>query len=287
MALFNMRNKFCGYLRRQSLDDGKTEADAVTEYMLENRPAVLTGFQDRWTLLSLRNESAYLSSLRCETGRFDGPEPAALWGLTSGAHDVLVRPPATSMYLHHFFELMNDPTVSETFYLEYLALHIPMPDWLQENLKSVNNSSILDHLVTNVWIGGRPTTSPLHYDDYENFLCQIVGKKELLLFPPDDIGNLYYVGRPKGLLKYKFPGNFTREKNSATPLRVVLSAGDTLYLPAYWHHEVQSLPAEEAESESGPKEVGADVWAAPLNIAVNYWFANLTAPIDDRVALGL
>ena len=27
------------------------------------------------------------------------------------------------MYLHHFFELMNDPTVSETFYLEYLALH--------------------------------------------------------------------------------------------------------------------------------------------------------------------
>jgi jumonji domain-containing protein 7 len=73
----------------------------------------------------------------------------------------------------------------------------------------------------------------------------------------------------------------------ATPLRVVLSAGDTLYLPAYWHHEVQSLPAEEAESESGPKEVGADVWAAPLNIAVNFWFANLTAPIDDRVTLGL
>ena len=31
-----------------------------------------------------------------ETGRFDGPEPAALWGLTSGAHDVLVR----SVYLN-------------------------------------------------------------------------------------------------------------------------------------------------------------------------------------------
>ena len=31
--------------------------------------------------------------------------------------------------------------------------HIPMPDWLQENLKSSNHSRILDHLVTNVWIG--------------------------------------------------------------------------------------------------------------------------------------
>lgn len=31
------------------------------------------------------------------------------------------------------------------------------------------------------------TTSPLHYDDYENLLCQIVGTKELVLFPPADI----------------------------------------------------------------------------------------------------
>ena len=74
----------------------------------------------------------------------------------------------------------------------------------------------------------------------------------------------------------------------ANPIRVVLSAGDTLYLPAYWHHEVQSLPAEESESESESEPgSGTDVWAAPLNVAVNFWFANLTAPIDDRTALGL
>lgn len=67
-----------------------------------------------------------------ETGRFDGPESGALWGLDPNT-DVLVRPPATSMQLKDFFELTkssNDSAnsasgegaVKETFYLEYLAL---------------------------------------------------------------------------------------------------------------------------------------------------------------------
>ena len=78
-----------------------------------------------------------------------------------------------------------------------------MPDWLAASLKTAHKldteANTLDHLVTNIWIGklvvaqlykaakykrslatgGRPTTSPLHYDDYENFLCQIVGQKEV------------------------------------------------------------------------------------------------------------
>jgi hypothetical protein len=67
-----------------------------------------------------------------ETGRFDGPESGALWGLDPNT-DVLVRPPATSMQLKDFFELTkssNDSAnsgsgvgaVKEIFYLEYLAL---------------------------------------------------------------------------------------------------------------------------------------------------------------------
>ena len=70
-----------------------------------------------------------------ETGRFDGPESGALWGLDPNT-DVLVRPPATSMHLKDFFELTKssnesanfeigvaqDEAVKEIFYLEYLAL---------------------------------------------------------------------------------------------------------------------------------------------------------------------
>lgn len=58
-----------------------------------------------------------------ETGRFDGPENGALWGLEPKI-DVLVRPPVTSMLLHDFFLLgtRGKEVVKEVFYLEYLAL---------------------------------------------------------------------------------------------------------------------------------------------------------------------
>ena len=52
--------------------------------------------------------------------------------------------------------------------------HIPMPDWLQENLKSADHSRILDHLVTNVWIGTADDYFHLLYTYmilYEMFVC--------------------------------------------------------------------------------------------------------------------
>lgn len=39
--------------------------------------------------------------------------------------------------------------------------------------------TISDTISVLITLGGRPTTSPLHYDDYENFLCQVSGEKEV------------------------------------------------------------------------------------------------------------
>jgi len=177
-----------------------------------------------------------------EHGRFDGPENGALWGLDSET-DVLVRPPTTSMKFVDFMALiegrgkrggqnanaMSDgASVNTTFYLEYLALHqylgpefsrlVSLPESLQTLTKrKLRNSSSelrLTPLVHNLWIGGSPTISPLHYDDYENLLAQIRGRKELILFSPTDHPNLYYKGRPKGKLKFEFPSSFNRDLES-------------------------------------------------------------------------
>ena len=107
-----------------------------------------------------------------------------------------------------FLELVGgqvlDGIANETFYLEYLSLEqyigeefskmVPMP--------AIVTTSDLQPLVRNLWIGGSPTTSPLHYDDYENILCQIRGYKEVVLFPPSDLPYLAYHGRPKGKINY-------------------------------------------------------------------------------------
>jgi len=265
-----------------------------------NKPVIITNFQDQWassdtfTKKSLVDKfGEYLVRVSVsESGRFDGPENGTLWGLGPET-DVLVRPPATSMLFADVLKLMSQSNNKETFYLEYLALNqylgndflnlIPIPAQV--------NSTDLKHLVTNLWIGSTPTISPLHYDDYENLLCQIKGQKEVTLFPPNDHKNLYYVGRPKGTLQYSYPGQFIREKSkvearsvifgssvnidepdekrhplykNAHPIRALLQPKDVLYLPAYWHHEVQSIP----DDNEG------------INVAVNFWFANKTsAPV--------
>ncbi|CAM9923048.1 unnamed protein product, partial [Phaeothamnion confervicola] len=152
----------------------------------------------------------------------------------------------------------------------------------------------LELLLTNLWIGKGGTTAVLHYDDYENLLCQVRGRKELTLFPPSDIRHLYYVGRKKGRLVHEYPGNFRRSGlvdsravvfassvfldrpdlmrhpalRRATPYRITIGPGDVLFLPAFWHHEVRSLPDE----NNG-------------NVAVNYWFRNMTAFDGEMDAL--
>jgi hypothetical protein len=243
-----------------------------------------------------------------EHGRFDGPEAGDKWGLSSDV-DVLVRPPATTMRFRDFLHLVKSSSTRETFYLEYLALNqylgkqfldlIPFPKSLHSSNDGRDGVNMLEHLVTNLWIGSKPTISPLHYDDYENFLCQIAGYKELILYPPSDLENLYYIGRPKGILKYNYPGVFTRDPSSvdknhfvfgssvnidhpdlqrfprfsnAKPIRVLLKPGQVLYLPSFWHHEVQSIPGNDDDG---------------LNIAVNFWFKNVTFPVDDMMILGM
>ena len=128
-------------------------------------------------------------------------------------------------------------------------------------------------------------------------MFQIEGEKEFLLFPPADYPNLYYTGRPKGKLRYEYPGNFTRDARTldkrsylfassvhidspdyvkhplyhrATPVRAHLRPGDVLFVPAYWHHEVQSVPS--------PDQPGDGPGTGGMNIAMNVWFANLSFP---------
>lgn len=305
--------------------------DFFKTYLKENRPVLIKGGQAGWggdggkdafstaNLVKTFGDEVVRVSVS-QSGRFDGPEPGSLWGLDDDT-EVLVRPPATSMLFGDFITLVANRSshvgsrLTETFYLEYSALHqylgkeflnlIPLPKFIEEKHPSVSaraKEHLLTPLLSNVWIGSKPTVSPLHYDDYENLLCQIRGNKELILFPPSDLPYLYYNGRPKGTLKYKYPTTFVRDSSTlnrqsivfgssinvdkpdlklhplykkASPIRVFLQPGDILYLPAFWHHEVQSIPDDGDASYKG------------LNIAVNFWFENKTAPIDDVGLLGV
>ena len=61
----------------------------------------------------------------------------------------------------------------------------------------------LELVLANLWLGAGETVSPLHYDEYDNVLLVLRGRKELLLFPPADLEHLYYAARLKGRVAFE------------------------------------------------------------------------------------
>ena len=72
-----------------------------------------------------------------------------------------------------------------------------------------------------------------------------------------------------------------------------MNSQDVLFLPAYWHHEVQSIPEEavgsstgsdgsnshsNSDNDSDSDEPSEKFAKQGLNVAVNFWFKNMTAP---------
>jgi hypothetical protein len=92
-----------------------------------------------------------------------------------------------------------------------------------------------------LWFGPGGTCTPLHHDTTNILFCQIYGKKRVDLVSPletsllDDVDG-FYAGRRSGDLEGGGP-----DGEAPRVLRVELSAGEALFLPAGWWHEVTAL----------------------------------------------
>jgi len=117
-------------------------------------------------------------------------------------------------------------------------------------------------LATNLWISGKGCKTPLHFDSTHNFLVQIKGRKNVMLFHPDQGLNLYpalddvlphcsrvNVFAPDAAV---FPLYAKAEEHK---IEVCLDEGDILYIPTGWWHAVESLE---------------------VSISVNFWWRGVT-----------
>jgi hypothetical protein len=96
-----------------------------------------------------------------------------------------------------------------------------------------------------LWFGPKGSVTPLHYDTRDNLMCQYIGTKRLMLYPPSQIPWLYTRGYapawsgiadPRRPDLRKFP-LFAR----ASAVEVTLRAGEVLYLPKKWAHFVVNV----------------------------------------------
>ena len=115
-----------------------------------------------------------------------------------------------------------------------------------------------------------PQVSSAHRDPYENFYCVVHGQKTFDLLPPAFLPRMREVMAPVARFKSSPNGWTVEPEKGAEPVRwattrigsgesnaaglaschVTLRAGECLYLPALWWHQVSQLE---------------------LTIAVNYW----------------
>jgi hypothetical protein len=116
-------------------------------------------------------------------------------------------------------------------------------------------------LMRNLWISGGGITVGLHFDHADNLNFQLRGEKIFMLFPPGvrayypmpmfsqtaHISRVFRDGPSPDL--ERFP-RFEPSKG----IRVELGAGDIIYVPAYWWHQVTSL---------GDENVNLNFWWLP------------------------
>ncbi len=139
-----------------------------------------------------------------------------------------------------------------------------VPQFLQDNPSPLVDPAI-DQL-NSIWIGNQTRISA-HWDLPQNLICAVGGRRRYVLFPPEQLPNLYCgpldftpAGQPISLVDFHSPDleRFPRFAEAMKHAQIAeLEPGDALYLPSLWWHHAESLDA--------------------IGVMVNYWWRDQPA----------
>ncbi|HEX8667363.1 MAG TPA: cupin-like domain-containing protein [Allosphingosinicella sp.] len=240
-------------------------------------PAVLRGFIADWPAVaacrSTEGAQAYLA-------RFDRGAPVRAW---VGPGDIegrfFYRPEMvgfnfgiTEAPLAKIVgKIVEDAGQEQRFSIYMGSTPVPevLPGFERENPMPALAAT---DAVPRIWIGTETNVAP-HFDESDNVACVVRGRRRFVLFPPDEVKNLYVgpidqtpAGQPTSMVDMAKPDfeRFPRFRKALERALVAdLEPGDAIYVPALWWHAVRAFD--------------------PLNILVNYWWQE--APPDATSAM--
>lgn len=127
-----------------------------------------------------------------------------------------------------------------------IARHLP-------GLAQANPNPLLDparDMLVSLWIGNHSKTAT-HWDLPQNLACVVAGRRRFMLFPTDQVANLYVgpldvtlAGQPTSMVDPAAPDfdRFPRFRQALQHAQVAeLGPGDALYVPSLWWHHVETL----------------------------------------------
>lgn len=112
-----------------------------------------------------------------------------------------------------------------------------------------------------LWMGNKTIVSA-HHDVPDNIACVVIGKRRFVLFPPEQLNNLYIgpldfnpAGPAISMVDLHNPDfeKYPRYREALAHAQIAeLDQGDAIYIPSMWWHHVEGL--------------------MPFNLMVNYWW---------------
>ncbi len=264
--------------RQVRVMEGVTPADIPFDTLIaEGRPTLLRGLVADWPLAqsgSPREAADYLQRFyqgRPVTAFIARPELAGRFGYTADATQLDFDSERGDLggYLDRIFGGM-DEDAAPSIYIGSTDVDGFLPGFRTENDLAQGHALFASHPpLVSAWIGNR-TTALAHHDMSHNLACCAVGRRRFVLFPPEQVANLYpgpLTPTPGGQVVTmtdidrpdfeRFPG--LREALAAAEV-AWLEPGDALYYPALWWHQVDALEG--------------------FNVMVNYWWNRVPDFID-------
>ncbi len=238
------------------------------------RPTVLRGLVADWPVVKAARESP--RGLRDYLARFDGgAQVEAFFGDPAIRGKYYYNPGLQGFnFERRMMSLMAgvdailaavDRPGAHSVYVGSMPANDCLPGFAADNPMPLVTSGTGPR----IWLG-TPSNISAHYDTFDNLACVVAGRRRFTLYAPDLIGKLYVgpidntmSGPPVSLAaSADAAGDFPLFEQIADQAQtVVLEAGDALYLPKLWWHQVESL--------------------ANFNGMVNYWWDATSAGPDS------
>lgn len=213
-----------------------TEEHFWTKYLNFHRPAKLKNCIDHWPAMTKWNDLNYFMrtagyrTVPIELGKkYDSDD----W--SQGMYRL-------GEFLKHF---LSSTVCSESGYLAQHDLFDQIPQLKKDYTIPDYCALGTGEPVIKIWVGPQNTISTMHTDNKHNLLCQVMGEKLIILASPDDALNL---NTYEGLLNNTSQVDPENLNFAEFPLsanvkfyKLILKAGEMLFLPKLWFHYVRSL----------------------------------------------
>jgi hypothetical protein len=235
------------------------------------KPLILRGLIEHWPSLAAGRHSPealnnYLKSMDRGILSNAMEAPASTHGRFGYSADLReftfsTRQRGISETLDRIERQMDRPN-APIIAIQMLPLATHLPDFVQQN-----PMPLLPQTAPLLWLGGRVRTQ-IHHDRDHNLACVIAGRRRFVLFPPEQVVNLY-IGPidnppPLSIVDLEAP-DFSRFPRFAAALTAAQTAelgpGDALFMPRHWWHHVTSRD--------------------PYNAMVNYWWGTQAQGIES------